>query len=160
MASKFNVGSLAFLDLLTCGLGGVLLLFFIVVAVRETDSIENMNSSAALEQEDRVVLIQLSVASKQSLFAQESRKFYWEKDGLEIDQPKNVEISDGESFLVVYANGKLPGGTCLMITGLNTRNHIQGMIFDRFGSRNLKITDLSKPVCLYKFGSRSSNKKK
>ena len=160
MASKFNLGSVAFLDLLTCGLGAVLLLFFIVVAVRESDSIENMNTLAAKDQTNETVFIQLSADSNESLFTEDGRKFYWEKNGLEIERPKNVDISDGESFLLVYTTGKMPEGASLKLTGLNTRIQIQGLIFDRFGSRTLTTKDLSKPDFIYRFGSRPSSELK
>lgn len=158
MASRFNLGSVAFLDLLTCGLGGALLLFFIVVAVRNTNSSQDREDAAIRGQSSEIVFLQLSVAAESNLAPDSERRYYFEMNGLEVEAPENVEVSSGKSFLIVYATGEMPAGLRLMVTGLNSEQPIQGIVSDRFGTRDLKVSDPSKSFCLYQFVSRSQAK--
>lgn len=146
-------GSVTFLDLLTCGLGGMLLLFFIVVAFKsEMDDTGEAMASMAARDPRNVVLLHLASRDGTSLLADQKGTCYLACEERRLKSHEAVELVVGSSFLTCYAKIDLPAGTRLMVTGLRADAPIEGFVADRFGTRAIRPAPGPEPCCLYHFG--------
>lgn len=138
MSPSNSSSSISFLDLLTCGLGGILLLFFIVVASRKLVEFNARQKVGGQSfNEESVVIIHVATRSGEPLFEKPSSAWALQSNNQTIPHPKFVMTSIGTSFAVFYSMTPLPRGTTLWLTGLKEDADIESAVTDRFGTKEV-----------------------
>ncbi|MFO1063096.1 MAG: hypothetical protein U0892_04385 [Pirellulales bacterium] len=137
MAQANDSSSISFLDLLTCGLGGILLLFFIVVALRDEIDLDGQQTEKGKAVEkDSVVLIHIASPEGETLF-DKSGAWVLVQDSEVTPMPQSITTSFGSSFAVFYAVKPLPRGSKLRLDGIRSDAKFEVVVTDRFGSQDV-----------------------
>lgn len=154
--SPRNSSSLSFLDLLTCGLGGMLLLFFVVVALKQqsdvigADRSEDSGNSGASS-----VLITLRATNGDQLFDTDGKHFAIFENAQQVEEwPISAKEIEGPGYAIFFAPQGLPSGMKLFLFGVRKEVAIDVFVVDSFGSRNVTWNDRASEL-LYSFGSAS-----
>lgn len=146
--------SLSFLDLLTCALGGILLLFFVVVCIRDqSDSVGSSRGHSSSGETEQVVFVHVFSLDRTSIFTADGANLRLERNGKPV--PDLTEgSSSGDSFASFFCDVSVPANSQLVLRNLADsvdRSKIQVFVADRFGAREMKLPPGS-PAVLYSFG--------
>lgn len=121
---------LSFLDLMTCGLGGMLLLFFIVLTVHRAVTLAGSGTdrpNPAPVRSAAPFVIVAHAASDEPLFAQEPKESPWE---LRPAVPEFRYTWYGSSdFAVLYSDAPPPVGTTIALRQLGDTSRFTAQVF-------------------------------
>lgn len=157
MNRGLNFSSITFLDLLTCGLGGMLLLFFIVVAIRQPGATASRATAQRANATPRTAVLIYLEAVAQPLFleggagAAQLRR----GDGAATSEtlPQNVVLNQGSQFFLFYAPEGVAQDAALHVAGLNPQAEIRGFVVDPAGTVAVTESDLRWGEFVYEFGA-------
>jgi len=150
LSPSHSSSSISFLDLLTCGLGGILLLFFIVVAIRQQSDLNGQEMERGhADNEQSIVMIHLASRDGEPLFESTGGTWLLKKNDEDLARPAFVEMSLGSSFAVFYSVQPLPSGTKLWLSGIRSDAPFESIVTDRFGSAEYDSTYVQQSGLMY-----------
>src|SRR5262245_53768553 len=111
MSQDNSVWSVSFLDLITCGLGSVLLLFDILLVLKGDLDFGNRQEGVRGGQ-DEAPFVELISAPPHTQLWIDSERSPWEVRG---EPPARQRINHGPNFAVLYADRPPPPGTRVLL---------------------------------------------